>query len=215
MVPAVADIAIEPEACVRGSGCVPPAALDSPTRYRPCAGIEPDSVVTCQLPVAPDEWYCTDHPSTLTAASLRFANSMKSFVSVAPLLPPPPYTSLMTSVEDGVADAAAALNTVAAIAAVAASTTTVFDPCHIRAPRITLPPMSFPRPVGRAIAASLPAPRRFAHGRPEHVKISISRGEHAVGPLPPHVRRPRRAALTHSSTPAGTGYGGTGPGARV
>ncbi len=46
--------------------------------------------MTCQAPVAELEWYCTDHPSTLTAALLRFVSSMKSLVYVAPELPPPP-----------------------------------------------------------------------------------------------------------------------------
>jgi hypothetical protein len=56
----------------------------------PPAGMEPLSGVVCQLPVALPEWYWTDQPSTVTAALLRFVSSMKSLVSVAPELPPPP-----------------------------------------------------------------------------------------------------------------------------
>src|SRR4051812_4563892 len=44
--------------------------------------------------------YCTDHPARLTGALPRLYNSMKSFFSVAPELPPPPYTWLMTTSVD-------------------------------------------------------------------------------------------------------------------
>src|SRR5690606_40367914 len=56
----------------------------------------PDSVVTCQL-VPEDEAYCTDQPSTLTASTPLLCSSMKSLFQVAPALPPPPYTWLITT----------------------------------------------------------------------------------------------------------------------
>jgi hypothetical protein len=50
----------------------------------------PDSSVTAPAPVPPEERYCTDIPSTLIAASVGLCSSMKSWVRVAPELPPPP-----------------------------------------------------------------------------------------------------------------------------
>ncbi len=48
------------------------------------------SGVSVHAPVPPAEAYCTDQPPRLTAAVPRLKTSMKSFLSVAPLLPPPP-----------------------------------------------------------------------------------------------------------------------------
>ena len=59
----------------------------------------PVSFVTCHA-VPVDEAYWTDQPLTSTAAELLFVSSMKSFVYGAPLLPPPPYTSVMTTSAD-------------------------------------------------------------------------------------------------------------------
>ena len=47
------------------------------------------SAVTAQVPPVA-EAYCTDQPPTLCAVVLRFFSSMKSWRSVAPVLPPPP-----------------------------------------------------------------------------------------------------------------------------
>src|SRR5918997_7038932 len=59
----------------------------------------PDSAVTChEVPAA--EAYWTDQPVTSTAAAEVFRSSMKSLVRVAPELPPPPYTWLMTTSGD-------------------------------------------------------------------------------------------------------------------
>src|SRR2546426_5161374 len=54
----------------------------------------PDSGVTCQLlPAA--EAYCTLHPLRSTGSVPGLNSSMKSFLRVAPELPPPPYTWLI------------------------------------------------------------------------------------------------------------------------
>src|SRR5512142_1865579 len=58
----------------------------------------PESVVTCQLDPA-DDAYWTDQPVMSTAAVPALYSSMKSFLYVAPLLPPPPYTCEMTTPE--------------------------------------------------------------------------------------------------------------------
>ncbi len=51
-----------------------------------------------RLQVVPaEEAYCTLQPSRLTAVAPLLRSSMKSFFSVAPLLPPPPYTWLITT----------------------------------------------------------------------------------------------------------------------
>src|SRR5215510_10327518 len=55
----------------------------------------PARSVFCQL-IPADAAYWTDQPVTSTALAPRLNNSMKSFLNVAPLLPPPPYTWLMT-----------------------------------------------------------------------------------------------------------------------
>ena len=56
----------------------------------------PASGVTCQLE-PDDDAYCTDQPSRLTALVPLLCNSMKSLFQVAPELPPPPYTWLITT----------------------------------------------------------------------------------------------------------------------
>ncbi len=49
----------------------------------------PDRAVTNHVePV--DDVYCTDHPVTSTGTLPRLKSSMKSFLSVAPVFPPPP-----------------------------------------------------------------------------------------------------------------------------
>src|SRR5204862_8036461 len=56
--------------------------------------MEPDRGVTCQLlPAA--EAYCTLQPVRSTGSVPGLNSSMKSFLMVAPELPPPPYTWLM------------------------------------------------------------------------------------------------------------------------
>lgn len=91
-VPPVADRAIEPVASGAGSSTVPPAPLASATRYRLPASTEPVSGVTCHwlaaLALAGRYW--TLHPASDTGAEPRLASSTKSWVSVAPELPPPP-----------------------------------------------------------------------------------------------------------------------------
>src|SRR3954447_4352369 len=52
--------------------------------------------------------YCTDQVETSWLEPPRFCNSMKSFFSVAPLLPPPPYTSFSTTPVEAAAAGAAA-----------------------------------------------------------------------------------------------------------
>jgi len=62
------------------------------------------SGVTCHvLPVA--EAYCTDQPLTETGAEVGLYSSMKSLRNVAPALPPPPYTWLITRLVDTVCGA--------------------------------------------------------------------------------------------------------------
>src|SRR3546814_12528630 len=56
----------------------------------------PASGVTCQVEPE-DEAYCTDQPSTLTVSLPLLCSSMKSLFRVAPELPPPPYTWLITT----------------------------------------------------------------------------------------------------------------------
>ena len=55
------------------------------------------SGVTDHVPVPVAEAYCTDQPARLTLDVPRLKSSMKSCVNVAPALPPPPYTWLMTT----------------------------------------------------------------------------------------------------------------------
>src|SRR5919198_5628950 len=109
-VPLVPDMLIVPVASVGGRSSVPPAPAASPMRYVAPVGIDPFSGVTCQVVVAPGlaEMYCTDQPATDAAPAPRLPSSMKSFFSVAPEFPPPPYTSLRTTAVDGVAAAGSA-----------------------------------------------------------------------------------------------------------
>jgi hypothetical protein len=83
-------IGIVPTASGVGSGALPPVPCASWTRYRAPGAIDPDSGVTCHAPVPEAELYCTDQPSRSTAAPPRLNSSTKSFVSVAPVFPPPP-----------------------------------------------------------------------------------------------------------------------------
>ncbi len=87
--------------------------------------MRPVSGVTCQLvPVADAYW--TLQPDRSTAALPSLASSMKSLVNVAPELPPPPYTWLITTSGDAaLADAAG--NSAATVAA----TTIVTDRVRI------------------------------------------------------------------------------------
>ena len=54
--------------------------------------MEPSSGVTVHVPVLVAPVYCTDQPARLTLDVPRLKSSMKSWVNVAPALPPPPYT---------------------------------------------------------------------------------------------------------------------------
>jgi hypothetical protein len=127
IVPPVPDIAVVPVASVVGSSTVPPVPFAWPTRNRPPAAIEPASGVVCHVlaALALAGRYCTLQPSTTTAAAPLFASSTKSWVSVAPELPPPPYTSAMSASGLGAAFAVtgSATASVTAVAAVTASPT--------------------------------------------------------------------------------------------
>ena len=61
--------------------------------------MDPLSGVTAHVPVPVALMYCTDQPARLTLDVPRLKSSMKSCVNVAPALPPPPYTWLMTTVD--------------------------------------------------------------------------------------------------------------------
>ena len=94
--PALADIAMVPETSGVGIGAPFPAPAPSWTRYAAPGAMLPVSLVTCQ--VAPvDDAYWTDQPLTSTGELPLLVSSTKSFVYGAPLLPPPPYTSVMTT----------------------------------------------------------------------------------------------------------------------
>ena len=87
--PCVALMKTVPVASASGSGSVPPLPGCCWTRKYPPAGTDPLSSVTCH-----DEpvrlAYCTDRPSTGIGDAVGLNSSTKSFVSVAPELPPPP-----------------------------------------------------------------------------------------------------------------------------
>ena len=53
--------------------------------------------------------YWTDQPLRSTGELLLLVSSMKSFVYGAPLLPPPPYTSVMTTVDEAASAGAATI----------------------------------------------------------------------------------------------------------
>src|SRR5215510_12208769 len=56
--------------------------------------------------VPPPEPYCTDHPARFSAFGPGLKISMKSLVNTDPLLPPPPYTWLITADPGSTAGAA-------------------------------------------------------------------------------------------------------------
>src|SRR5881394_1477841 len=58
--------------------------------------VTPTRLVVSQVEEPVAEVYCTDQPVTSTEVPPRLNNSMKSFLNVAPLFPPPPYTWLIT-----------------------------------------------------------------------------------------------------------------------
>jgi len=90
ILPAVALMVMPPLAS--GVGSAGAAALlpsASCTRKNRPGAIVPVSAVTCHDDPAADA-YCTLQPVTSTGALPRFCNSMKSFRSGAPELPPPP-----------------------------------------------------------------------------------------------------------------------------
>ena len=88
--PAVALMEMVPTTSGVGSGVVPPAPWASWTRkYWPGASVVAVRFVFCHtVPVAAAYW--TDHPLRLAGDVPRLNSSMKSFVYVAPELPPPP-----------------------------------------------------------------------------------------------------------------------------
>src|SRR6478735_2041897 len=94
--PALPDMASVPVASGVGRAPDGVAPAASATRYFPCAGTLPDRAVAADV-VPAAERYCTLRPVTGIAAAVVFWSSMKSLVYGAPVFPPPPYTSLMTS----------------------------------------------------------------------------------------------------------------------
>ena len=95
--PAVALILMEPVASGVGRLVVPAApAASCNSRYCPGCSVSVGSVVTChEVPV--ELAYCTLHPATDTGEAVGLNNSIKSFLYVAPELPPPPYTCEITT----------------------------------------------------------------------------------------------------------------------
>src|SRR3954469_19254866 len=91
-VPAVPPRLIAPVASGAGRAAVAPAPAASPIRYVAPGAMVPDRFVTCHVVAAPGaaEMYWTDHEASDTGAEPLLRNSMKSFLSVAPELPPPP-----------------------------------------------------------------------------------------------------------------------------
>src|SRR3954452_21044686 len=82
--------------------------------------MEPLSAVVCHV-VPPEEPYWTDHPLRSTASVPRLNSSTKSFVYVAPELPPPPYACETTRSGEA-ADAGAAARPIAVMARARART---------------------------------------------------------------------------------------------
>ncbi|HEY3262243.1 MAG TPA: hypothetical protein VGJ95_18590 [Pseudonocardiaceae bacterium] len=97
--PVVADMLVVPVASGVGSGTplAPPASCTS--RYWPGCRVMAGSAVglfAAKLPVPVALAYCTDQPATDAGLAPRLYNSTKSLVYGAPVLPPPPYTWLIT-----------------------------------------------------------------------------------------------------------------------
>src|SRR5436309_5040970 len=95
----------------------------------------PDSAVTDQVePLA--EAYCTDQPDSDTVAVPWLYSSMKSLRYCAPVLPPPPYTSLIvTSAETAPAVPGASASSAPVTATVLETARTVRRSCRgIRCP---------------------------------------------------------------------------------
>ncbi len=124
-VPLPAAMAMVPVASAVGRATVPPVPAAWATRYRPPGAIDPVRAETCHCDPAeglPGR-YWTLRPPTSKGAEPALASSTKSRVSVAPELPPPPYTSEMTAVADGAAWAAGRAVTASAAATAPVSRT--------------------------------------------------------------------------------------------
>ena len=94
--PVVPDMVRVPVASGVGKSCVPPVPLACCTnKYWPACRSMAGKAVTAQL-VPPAAPYCTLQLLRLTGLLPRLKISMKSLRYSAPLLPPPPYTWLMT-----------------------------------------------------------------------------------------------------------------------
>ena len=97
--PAVPDMARLPLASGVGSAAVPPVPFACWTsKYWPGCKSIAGKAVTAQVVPAADA-YCTLQLPTFTGLAPRLNSSMKSLVYKAPVLPPPPYTWLMTMSE--------------------------------------------------------------------------------------------------------------------
>ena len=79
-------------AATPGAGPAPAPAASFTRKYCPGTSMHGplghSGVTNHVVPFA--EAYCTDHPATLTAEDPRLKSSIKSFLKVAPVLPPPP-----------------------------------------------------------------------------------------------------------------------------
>ena len=94
--PVVPDMLRLPAASGVGKSCVPPAPLACWTsKYWPGCKSIAGKAVTDQLVLAAAP-YCTLQLLRFTGLAPRLNNSMKSLRYSAPVLPPPPYTWLMT-----------------------------------------------------------------------------------------------------------------------
>ena len=89
--------------------------------------------VTCQLPPVA-EAYCTLYAERSTVASDTFASSMKSRARAAPALPPPPYTSEITTGASA-ETAACAAGASATLAVAVASTVAIVSAARGRSER--------------------------------------------------------------------------------
>ena len=95
--PLIALIFVVPVASGVGNAepIAPPAIC---TKKCPLAGIVPLNVVLLEPHVVPvAEVYWIDHEVMVTGLPELLYNSTKSFKKGAPLFPPPPYTSLITT----------------------------------------------------------------------------------------------------------------------